>query len=53
MLSVELSSTAKKWAAALWRETGRAFVKKSARFFLAGVAWDKEDAELALIDTIT
>ncbi len=51
ILSVESSSTAKKGASILWRATGRALVKKSARFFLPGR--DKEDSELALINTIT
>ena len=36
ILSVESSSTAKKGARALWRATGRALVKKSARLFLQG-----------------
>ncbi len=36
MLSGESSSTAKKGASALWRATGIALMKKSARFFLPG-----------------
>ena len=51
ILSTESSSTAKKGASTLWRATGRALVKKSARFFRPGTK--QEDSELALIDTIT
>ena len=36
MASEESSSTAKKGARTLWRATGRALVKKSARFFRPG-----------------
>jgi hypothetical protein len=53
MLSVESSSTAKKGASALWRATGGGgggLCEEVGKIFLAG---DKEDAELALINTIT
>ena len=36
ILSSESSSTAKNGARTLWRATGRALVKKSARFFRPG-----------------
>ena len=36
ILSLESSSTAKNGARTLWRATGRALVKKSARFFRPG-----------------
>ena len=36
ILSDESSSTAKNGARTLWRATGRALVKKSARFFRPG-----------------
>ena len=36
ILSLELSSTAKNGARTLWRATGRALVKKSARCFRPG-----------------
>ena len=50
ILSTESSSTAKKGASTLWRATGRALVKKISEVFETG---DKEDSELALINTIT